>query len=87
MTYPSRVLFLTSVTFSLSWQITDIFHDLVNDIVTLTSEGITDTTYAINLSAGLTTVGDPSGWKNSAILRSLPKPLEPIRTLAHRVQE
>ena len=25
--------------------------------------------------------------KNSAILRSLPKPLEPIRTLAHRVQE
>jgi hypothetical protein len=67
--------------------ITDIVHDLVNDIVTLTYEGITDTTYAINLSAGLTTVGDPSGWKNSAILRSLPKPLESIRTLAHRVQE
>ncbi len=61
MTYPSRVLFLTSVTFSLSWQITDIFHDLVNDIVTLTYEGIADAIYAIDRSTGLTAVGDPSG--------------------------
>ena len=41
--------------------ITDIVHDLVNDIVTLTYEGIADATYAIDRSTGLTAVGDPSG--------------------------
>ncbi|MDA7863400.1 hypothetical protein N9133_02515 [Akkermansiaceae bacterium] len=42
--------------------ITDIAHDLANDIVTLTYEGIADATYAIDRSTGLTAEGQADGW-------------------------